>query len=330
MHESPFISVVIPTYNRQSRVVQAIESVLAQTYRHLEIIVIDDGSTDATEELVRALISKHPAEPRIRYLQQENSGPSAARNTGIREAAGTWIGFLDSDDIWMPDKLQCQVHAIERFGDHCGACFTDARLTDSRGLDTTAFRKMGLRYAEATGIVEDSVRPLARAFGSIWVQTVIARRELIEMIGGFDSNVKFGEDHDFLFRLALLTPYCYANAPLVEIDRSTAAINPAVPARQWDHVEFRLEAYQYMHEKWLRLKDEYPEDVIRIITQNLRGVHSGWANWYLENARFEDARRAAARGLHYEVTPQLILKWVLTRIVPHIARRIVPRTAGML
>ena len=104
----PKVSVIIPTYNRSKYVTKAIDSVLAQTYRDFEIIVVDDGSTDNTKEVLK------PYTDRIKYLYQENTGVSAARNAGIRAAGGQWIAFLDSDDEWLPEKLSIQMDYLSR------------------------------------------------------------------------------------------------------------------------------------------------------------------------------------------------------------------------
>ncbi len=100
---APLVSVVIPTYNRAQMVSEAVRSVLEQTFGDLEVIVVDDGSTDGTREALK------PHADKIRYLRQENSGVSAARNRGIAEARGSLIAFLDSDDLWLPAKLKNQV-----------------------------------------------------------------------------------------------------------------------------------------------------------------------------------------------------------------------------
>jgi glycosyltransferase involved in cell wall biosynthesis len=334
MNQEYIISVIIPTYNRATELVTTIKSVLGQTYRNFEIIVVDDGSTDRTVDAIHSIIDslsdQADSPPRIRYLYQKNAGQSAARNKGIAEARGNWIAFLDSDDIWLAEKLEWQVRAIEQFKGACGVCFTDARLMDSQGLDTTAFIQAGRQYDQVISIVSDPVRPLAKEFGGSWIQTIIARTALVRKIGGFDPHIHFAEDYDFLFRLSLLTNHCYVNKVLAVIDRTNSIIDPTAPPRAWDRIEFRLEALQYMYEKWLTLEESYPHDVKLLIAENLRCVHSVWANWYLEEKQFGNARQAVSTAIGYQVTPQLMVKWLLTWFAPNIARRIVPKSALML
>src|ERR1039457_3807219 len=115
---NPKVSVVIPTYNRAAQVRKGIESVLAQTVTDLEVIVVDDGSSDDTEKTLGQIFGD-----RIRYYDQRNEGASVAWNKGIEEARGEWIAFLDSDDIWEREKLEWQFKALERFGPECGGCY---------------------------------------------------------------------------------------------------------------------------------------------------------------------------------------------------------------
>ena len=115
----PTVSVIIPTFNRSKLVVNAIRSVLCQTYRDYEIIVVDDGSTDDTAEALT------PYMDRIRYVYQANLGPGAAQNRGIQLARGKWISILASDDLWLPTKLEAQLKVVTMLGNGFGACFTD-------------------------------------------------------------------------------------------------------------------------------------------------------------------------------------------------------------
>ena len=107
---APAISVIIPTYNRANSVGKAIQSVLDQTFKDLEIIVVDDGSTDDSAPVLAAFGD------RIRLIQQANRGVSGARNTGVRAATGKWIAFLDSDDQWHSSKLEKQLDALQKYG----------------------------------------------------------------------------------------------------------------------------------------------------------------------------------------------------------------------
>ncbi|MGA7301658.1 MAG: glycosyltransferase family A protein, partial [Candidatus Sulfotelmatobacter sp.] len=121
--KNPKVSVVIPTYNRAGTVPRAIESVLAQTFTDLEVIVVDDGSSDDTGKVLGEMFGE-----RIRYFAQVNQGASIARNRGIEEARGEWIAFLDSDDLWEKEKLEWQLKALEQFAPQCCGCYTDTRF----------------------------------------------------------------------------------------------------------------------------------------------------------------------------------------------------------
>src|SRR6185437_3596152 len=190
------ISVVIPTYNRAHLIEAAIESVFAQKYPKLEIIVVDDGSVDGTADTVQTLIkrvgSNSRKRPEIRYLYQPNMGQSRARNAGIAAARGDWIAFLDSDDQWLPDKIEWQLRAIERFGNECGACVADSRLVNkSDNLDITAFQWVGKRYKELMGIVPNATADLAKSLDGFWVQALLVRSDLAKQIRGFDNDLHF-------------------------------------------------------------------------------------------------------------------------------------------
>ena len=328
MDQKPLISVVIPTYNRAQMVVAAIKSVFAQTYPRLEVVVVDDGSVDGTADAIQNLsghISSGSGKPEIRYIYQPNMGQSRARNTGIAAAHGDWIAFLDSDDYWVRDKIEWQLRAIEQFKSECGACVSDARLVNkSDNMDTTAFRLVGKCYRELIGILPNAAADLAKLVDGSWVQALVVRSDLAKQIGGFDADLHFMEDHDFLFRLSLVTSYCYVNLPLAVIDRTSTATDPNARVRAWDSAEFRLRAQQHMYEKWLTLSRDLPPGVQTTIVRILRAVHSAWANLYLQREQFDLAGQAVSTAIGYELTANLALKSVLTRIAPRIARKIVP------
>jgi glycosyltransferase involved in cell wall biosynthesis len=125
----PLVSVIIPTYNRAYCICRTIDSVLAQTYRAIEVVIVDDGSTDATADVIRA---HYGQDPRIRYHYRRNGGVSAARNTGMSVARGEYIALLDSDDLWEPWKLELQIAAF-RQRPELGMIWTDMAAIDSSG-----------------------------------------------------------------------------------------------------------------------------------------------------------------------------------------------------
>jgi glycosyltransferase involved in cell wall biosynthesis len=324
MSYKPFISVVIPTFNRARQVQAALKSVLAQTYTEFEAIVVDDGSTDGTAEALQQLISPQGGNGRqVRYFFQPNQGQSAARNKGIDEARGEWVAFLDSDDIWLPEKLEWQVRTVEEFKGKSYACITDARLLDNLGMDTTAFQKIGKRYEETMGMDPEAVGNLVMYRDPFWISTLLVRTDLGKQVGWFDPCLKYAEDHDFLFRLSLATSFCYVNKPLSLLDRSESP--QGSKCRPWDNADVRLRGSQLMLEKWLKLDSKLPPDVRETVVHNLRHVYSAWTNWYLEHERYEEARQAVGKAIKCELTTKLAIKWTLTHVAPSLARRISPK-----
>ncbi|MFY9793849.1 MAG: glycosyltransferase family A protein [Candidatus Sulfotelmatobacter sp.] len=322
MTDKPFVSVVIPTYNRLQQLCAALDSVLAQSYSNFEVIIVDDGSKDGTREHMESLISGRLESDRpIRYVFQANQGSSVARNRGIAEARGEWIAFLDSDDIWYPDKLQWQVRAVETYKGQCGACITDARLVNDSGTETTSFREAGRECSQEIGIAENAVERLAWTFDHFWVTCLLVRSEIARQIGGFDSSIQYCEDHDFNFRLSLVTSYCYVNKVLVQLDRSPA---PAA-IRPWEKAEVRLLNKRRMLQKWL--KDvNLPPQVRKTVMRGLRQALSAWANYCLETGRFTEARDALSAAMKIDPTAALTVKWILAWMAPPLARKLAPKT----
>lgn len=189
------VSVVIPTYNRGYCIKDAIESVLAQSFQSFELIVIDDGSTDDTVNIVK------PYENHIRFIRQTNGGASVARNSGIMAANGKWVSFLDSDDLWSPNKLAIQVEDLEKYPDAVGH-MVDAVLREPIGRHSTLFELRGVRSEFQMNPLR--TRPLkdvlkTQFFTSCWM----LRRDAILKAGCFDPGLRIYEDIDLLARVAI-------------------------------------------------------------------------------------------------------------------------------
>ena len=203
----PYVSVVIPAYNSASLLGDAVQSVLAQTYRDFEVIVVDDGSTDNTRQVAEGF-----KQSQIKYLFQPNQGPPAARNAGIRASSGKLIAFLDSDDLWLPSKLEMQVKTLAA-SPRAGLAYCDMFLYDME-QDAVVGPPFLLRSKRPPprGKVFDELS--FRFFGH--PSTVIIRREVFDAIGLFDERLRYCDDFDMLFRIASRYEFELVPDPLVE------------------------------------------------------------------------------------------------------------------
>jgi glycosyltransferase involved in cell wall biosynthesis len=207
MNSNPLVSAIIPTYNRAHIICEAVESALAQTYPHMEVIVVDDGSKDDTLTRLKQF------EGRIRVVGQVNKGPAAARNLGIAVARGELIAFLDSDDIWLPEKTERQVALIKRAGNSVPCCLSNILMKWKSG-DRTSFEIALLKPSLEEGLwlnVDEvlATRPV------LFNQGIIIRREVLDKIGGFDESIRYLEDVEFPQRLSLEGPWAFIETPLV-------------------------------------------------------------------------------------------------------------------
>jgi len=321
---NPKVSVIIPTYNRATKVRNAIDSALGQTFSDLEVIVVDDGSSDDTGKILQETYGS-----RIRYFAQANQGASAARNKGLAEARGEWIALLDSDDLWEKEKLEWQFKVLERFGPQCGVCYADVRFMNYPETRTMfQLAEESYRHEGTMGINAEAQRVLLSPGGAgmvVCTCALLARADVVAKSGGFDPDLRFGEDSEFMFRLALLTDFCYVNRPLVWVDRSPAELRHVGVSSEWYELEFWLRQTQRKLERLLRLGEAVPPKTRKLIREQLGGVHSGWANWYLETEQYPKAREAAWRAVQTDLTFKLAGKWLLTWISPRLALRAVQR-----
>jgi glycosyltransferase involved in cell wall biosynthesis len=221
---APAVSVIVPTYNRAGTLMRALASIQAQTRQDHEIIVIDDGSTDATPHLLAEMAERGA----IRMLRTACGGPAAARNQGLALARGRWIAFLDSDDIWMPDKLERQLPVLERGGVGVVHCDLLRVLPDGR---TRIMRTPPIRCG---GLLDRRGRDYQTK--GLGIQSVVADAALLRAAGGFDERLRALEDLDLLLRLSQQGDFAAVHAPLVHYHAgpgvSSARLNVARARRR--------------------------------------------------------------------------------------------------
>ena len=210
------VSVVIPTYNRAHTVLEAVRSVLAQSHRDLELIVVDDGSTDDTDAQLAAI-----ADPRLRAIMGRHAGVSAARNLGVSQASGDIIAFLDSDDAWHPDKLATDVAFLARHP-RVDVVFTDLEKRHGDEIFPSFMRQTAVFSRRLSGVAHpDGLVLEAREMRLCLLEEVpikpsalTLRRAAFEAVGGFDESWSSSEDWEFLLRLARRHRFGYVDRPL--------------------------------------------------------------------------------------------------------------------
>jgi glycosyltransferase involved in cell wall biosynthesis len=197
------ISVVIPTYNQARYLSQAVESVWMQEVDDLEVLIVDDGSTDETSDVIRGLAAKGE----LRWIRQENSGPAAARNRGIKESRGELIAFLDADDYWIQGKLKDQIAAFGAESEASDFCFSGSFLVD----DNCTI--LANRVSNQPRILLSEL-----IWGNcITTSSVLVRKTLLLEVGLFNEMLTIGEDWDLWLRLTLRTTVNYIPKPLIAV-----------------------------------------------------------------------------------------------------------------
>jgi len=202
---NPLVSIIIPVYNGEKFIIETLDSVFAQTYRPIEAIVIDDGSIDKTAEIVKSyqrLNYQTGTQGSLIYIHQKNSGPSKARNTGIKAAKGDYIAFLDADDLWTPMKLERQMEYITS-NNKISLVFGDMKVFNDKGISAdSSFKKKGYPPCDERGRVLNAFERLVEK-NYIPSGTVLLKKKCFENAGYFDESISHGEDYDLWLRIAL-------------------------------------------------------------------------------------------------------------------------------
>lgn len=260
--KNPVVSVIIPVYNGERYLAETIESVISQTMKDWELIAVNDGSTDRSSAILEEYAQREPG--RIRYITVGNGGVSRARNAGVAIARGTFIAFIDQDDLWAPEKLGHQLAQFAR-NESLGISFTNQTIIDGKGavVRENVFR-LGVHQR---GKIFEYL--LFENF--IPISSVMVKKELFLHAGGFNPSFALAEDYDLLLKLARETPFDYIDEPLLRyrehggsgthtrIDRITAEAMAIIGYwKEQDPAFFRKHYLQYqkfcLNFKFLKLK----------------------------------------------------------------------------
>ena len=286
---TPRVSIVIPTHNRSAIVRRAIDSALAQTFGDLEVVVVDDGSTDDTRDALASY------ESRVRYVHQENAGPAAARNHGMKVARGEYIGFLDSDDAYVPENVAAHLRRFEEVPE-AGLVYCGIEVLDKDGRHVKEVRPdprdRGL-------VLERLIR-----YNFITSSTVLMKRAAMEFAGPMSTRLWFAEDWYYWLRVASRFPIDYVDEILVRYQRSAVSLShgTAIPTV----VERNLEMFALAFED----PDLKPR-LAPLRSEAYRRAYAGYASMALETMQLGLARRyawraVASRPLAWESYPLLV------------------------
>jgi glycosyltransferase involved in cell wall biosynthesis len=272
---APEVSVVIPAYNSAQYLGEAVQSIFDQTFDNYEIIVVDDGSTDNTRELVESYGG------RIRYVRQENGGASKARNRGIAEARGTYIAFLDADDCWEPEKLEKQINILES-NPNLGMVFTDAVGFDENGPLPRMGRKKSL-------LLDGDVACNIFMYSGVGTPSVMVPKKVFDKVGVFDEQLFLAEDDNMWIRIAAEYPVELIDEPLVKV-RDHANRTTRDKGRLFRMI---LDNADALASKYGKASDR----IMQVLPRKLAQVQFGLGRYCLEENRYAEARQAFADGI---------------------------------
>lgn len=275
------VSVVIPTFNRAAFIADALQSVLTQTFQDFEIIVVDDGSTDDTAQIVQSI-----GDARVRYVSQKNRGVSAALNTGWRAARGEYIARLDSDDVWLPTLLQELVAVLDADA-ALGVAYARAQGMKAQGVPLPQLLGARERFAGDTLtslVYGDFICPMA----------VMIRRAALEQVGGYDESLFANEDWDVWMRIAQSYGIAYVPRVLARYRFHAQNLTRSDSARMERVMRDRVRVLDKFF-----AQPHVPASALAIRRLAYRNLYLDWMIRYLERRDLQSACRMFRRALQY-------------------------------
>ena len=306
----PLVSVIIPTYNRVHTLPASIDSVLRQTYNNLEVIVVDDGSTDGTESFVRGL-----ADGRVRYARNmDKHGPAAARNLGVRLAEGEYLAFQDSDDEWHPDKLEKQIPFLLNPEEKTELVYCEYTRYHGQTRRETVPPK-----ALPIGCKQGYILPVLLMQSLIGTPTIVVKKSCFVQVGGFNESLDTFEDYEFTVRFSQNHRVGFVEESLVKVNDSPDSVDKRfaarirtqayivrkmiTPLREYDLLWEKLSAVQRMAER-LKCHDVFLNELHGMADLFLTAQEREKAAWLVEKTKQSDAKQNQSKEIAHEALAQ--------------------------
>jgi len=271
-NDAPRVSVVITCYNYAQYLAGCLESVLRQTWQDFEIVVVNDGSTDTTDEVIAPFLGNE----RIRYIRQENAGQANAKNTGIRSARGELVAFLDADDIWAPTKLERQIPLFDN--PLVGVVYSTCSYVDENGSEVVFKHELPYLSPRAGKVTDflflDNFIPFSSS---------VVRRECFERVGIFDESIRMGIDWDLWLRISVHHLFEFVDQPLL-------VYRLGHPGQMSNNLEVRHECSERIMAKFL---DEHQDAVTE------RTVRDAQAYTYMNRGYYYRSRNIVTSLKYY-------------------------------
>lgn len=316
------VSVILPTYNRGYILAEALDSVLKQSYEDFELIVVDDGSTDNTADLVRSVQSE-----KIRYIRhQRNCGVSAALNSGVSAASGEFIGFLGSDDLWKPEKLERQINFLCRHPE-VDFVFSDVEIVVASEVipSIIGLMKSFPKFLEGKLRGEEYILSGREMYLCLLQELPIKptasliKRDVFARVGMFDETWRSGEDWEHLLRLSPGTCFGYMNVPLASMRQMADATH--LVYREQDKL-FLLKLF--MREK-ARLRGD--REALRAVNRGISNHCNNLAWYYLLSGKRVKSVSVYFRGFRETGEPRMLLR-AASALIPLSLRGFLRRAVG--
>jgi glycosyltransferase involved in cell wall biosynthesis len=300
--------VVIPAYNSEAYLVEAIDSVLGQTYGDVEVIVVDDGSTDGTGELIR---SRYPM---TRYIRTENGGPARARNIGIRNAGGEFVAFLDADDVWLPRKLEKQMTHFYRDPD-VAMIFTENNYFDDRGVIDYS-RKFDKRV-----LMRGCVPANIFLHSYVVTSTVIVRKKVFDDVGYFDEGLTIAEDDNLWIRISSKYKIHLVEEILMSMRRNHGSLTSDIVAiirGVEKNIELLREKYKC-----------FDESMEPIIDKKYSILHNSMGYYHFKRDEFKSARIEYAKSIRHDPVNLNSYRYLFLSFLPPVLINAIKRCKRM-